>query len=378
MTTDTPTSDERQQFSLRALTGVEAGLGQADPTAEIARKLETDHPGHLVLVQAGKFLHGFDRTAYVLNTLKSYQLKLVGTAEAPHLRVGFPASNFKRRLWPMVAEFGIPYVVAIGTQASGHTVYASGQGDSSVINAVSPDIIRELILELRQRGELNKAAARQLLTSQDTAGFKLKSQAQDIDNQILLDIIKMPRDRLKARVLRYIGDHDIRQLLTSLIDSWRTDNRFDDLFHSDSAYRCTEAKGIPIGNLSSQLFANIYLSDFDHWVKEQLRLRYFIRYVDDMVCLFESREEAQTTCARITERLSADGLTVHPRKIRIAPASAGIPFLGYVVWPNHVSAGRYLRRRYLQRLRQHETGGYDRSESLESYRAMFGHTGATR
>ena len=191
---DTPTQDELQQFSLRAFKGVEAGLGQADPTAEIAKKLEAAYPGHLVLVQAGKFLHGFDRTAYILNVLKQYKLKLVGTAEAPHLRIGFPVGNFKRRLWPMVAEFGIPYVVALGTQASGHTVYVSGHGDPAVIEAVSPTVIGELILELRQRGELNKAAARQLLASPETADFKLKSHAQDLDTQLLFDIVKMPRD----------------------------------------------------------------------------------------------------------------------------------------------------------------------------------------
>lgn len=193
---DAPTSDEQQQFSIRAFRGIEAGLGQADPTAEIARKLEAQHPHHLILVQAGKFLHGFDRTAYALATLKKYQLKLVGTAIDPHIRVGFPAGNFKRRLWSMVAEFGIPYAVALGTQASGHTVYVSGQSNDNapVLAAVSEQVIQEVIADLRQRGELNKAAAQQLLTNPDTAGFKLKSQAQDLDTQLLFDIVKMPRD----------------------------------------------------------------------------------------------------------------------------------------------------------------------------------------
>jgi hypothetical protein len=193
---NTPTTEELHQFSIRAFRGIEAGLGQADPTAEIARKLEARYPNHLVLVQAGKFLHGFDRTAYALNILKQYQLKLVGTAAEPHIRVGFPAGNFKRRLWSMVAEFGIPYVVALGTQASGHTLYTSGQsdGNASVLASVSDQIIGEVIADLRQRGELNKAAAIQLLENPDTAGFKLKSQAQDLDTQLLQDVIKMPRD----------------------------------------------------------------------------------------------------------------------------------------------------------------------------------------
>jgi len=194
--TQHPTSEELATFSITAFKGIEAGLGQADPLASIARKLEEQYPAHLVLVQAGKFLHGYDRTAYALSTLKQYKLKLVGTAADPHIRVGFPAGNFKRRLWSMVADFGIPYVVSLGNQAAGYTVYVSehATGNASILGAVSPDIIQEVITDLQQRGEVNKAVAKQLLANPDTSGFKLKSQAQELDLQLLQDIIKMPRD----------------------------------------------------------------------------------------------------------------------------------------------------------------------------------------
>jgi hypothetical protein len=191
-----PTAEEQQQFALRAFKGIEVGLGQSDPGAAIAAKLEAAHPGRLVLVQAGKFLHGYDRTAYALNILKKYQLKLVGTAAAPHLRIGFPAGNFQRRLWPLLADFGIPYVVALGTQANGHTIYLSDQpgGNAQVLESATDQLIAQAITDLQQRGELNKAAAKQLLANPDTAGFKLKSTAQDLDTQLLHDILKMPRD----------------------------------------------------------------------------------------------------------------------------------------------------------------------------------------
>lgn len=68
-TTQTPTTEELHEFSLRAFRGVDAGLGLDDPTAETARKLEAQHPGHLVLIQAGKFLHGYDRS----HALQSYR-----------------------------------------------------------------------------------------------------------------------------------------------------------------------------------------------------------------------------------------------------------------------------------------------------------------
>jgi len=197
-----------------------------------------------------------------------------------------------------------------------------------------------------------------------------------------LDISKyfhsVPHEQLKASVLRYIGDEDLRRLIGALVDSYRTDGRYDELFAPDSAYRQTSAKGMPIGNLTSQLFANIYPSDFDHWVKQELGIDCYIRYVDDIVILGSSAEQLRAIGDQITERLNAMGLTVHPYKVRLAPVRAGVPFLGYVVWPQHLSAGQYLRRRYHHRLRDHEHHGRDRSQALRSYRAALAHTGATR
>lgn len=206
-------------------------------------------------------------------------------------------------------------------------------------------------------------------------------RAKDTRWVLQLDVSKyfysVNHEILKSRVLRYIGDHDIRRLLISLIDSFHTDGQYDDLFKAESMYRRTFAKGMPIGNLSSQLFANIYLNDFDHWVKETMRVKRYIRYVDDLVIAAETPDTLREICAAIVQKLAADGLTIHPKKIRLAPVAAGVPFLGYVVWPNHISAGYYVRGRYHQRLRQHESGGYDRAEALASYQAMFGHTGST-
>lgn len=194
-----------------------------------------------------------------------------------------------------------------------------------------------------------------------------------------LDISKyfysVNHELLKARVLRYIGDDHIRRLLAALIDSFTTGDQFDDLFKEGGMYRRTLYKGMPIGNLSSQLFANIFLNDFDHWIKETLRVKRYIRYVDDIVITGSAKAELQELCSIIVAKLASDGLTIHPKKIRIAPVSAGVPFLGYITWQNHISVGAYGRRRYVQRLRQHESGGYDRTESLSSYKAMFNHTG---
>jgi hypothetical protein len=207
-------------------------------------------------------------------------------------------------------------------------------------------------------------------------------RARDSRWVLQLDISKyfysVGHELLKFRALRYVGDQDLRQLLIALIDSWRTGDQYDSLFPAESLYRQTQDKGMPIGNLSSQLFANIFLNEFDHWIKETLQVRQYIRYVDDMVIVGATPEELQDVCARIVEKLGADGLVIHPKKIRLAPITAGVPFLGYVVWPNHISAGRYIRSRYRQALRQHHSHGLDRTESLLAYEAMLAHTGATR
>ena len=192
----TPTSDELRKFSLTAFSGIAIGLGQADPMADVSAKLEREYPGHLVLIQAGKFLHGYDRSAHALNTLKQWKISLVGTTDNPHLRTGFPAGNFQKRLWALVHDFHIPYVVYLGNRTDGYTVYVSSQAgvNTSVLLAVSDKIVQDVIGDLLARDQVNQASTKQLLTNPDSSGFKLKIQAQDLDTHLLHDIIRMPRD----------------------------------------------------------------------------------------------------------------------------------------------------------------------------------------
>lgn len=213
--TPLPTAEEEVQFSIKAYRGIDIGLGQDDPLVGIARKLEAQYPGHLVFVQQGKFLHGYDKTAYALNTLKQYRMKLVGTTDEPHIRVGFPAGNFRRRLWSMVADFGIPYAVSLGNQKAGYTIFVSTQNvfNQSALTCVTDDVVAQVITDLRARGEVNKTAAKQLLASPDTSGFKLKSQADELDTALLRDLIKLPRD------IRTTWGESVRETMQRLMRS---------------------------------------------------------------------------------------------------------------------------------------------------------------
>lgn len=208
-----PTEQEEAQFSISAYRGIEIGLGASDPLAVMAAKLELQHPGHLILIQAGTFLHSFDRSAYALHVLKKYKLKLIGTTDEPHLRVGFPAGKAERRLWSIMDEFQIPYVVLLGNQKDGYKSYGSKRqdGNISILSAVTDDVVRQVIIDLRQIGAVNTAATKQLLANPNASGFRLKEQAQELDTYLLHSIIKMPRD------IRTTYGENLRQCLSRII-----------------------------------------------------------------------------------------------------------------------------------------------------------------
>lgn len=104
---------------------------------------------------------------------------------------------------------------------------------------------------------------------------------------------------------------------------------------NDDGLLWPSGKGIPIGNLTSQFFANIYLNRFDHWMKEDMRCRYYIRYVDDFVILSDNRRWLQSLIDPIRERLGTLELKVHPKKCNVFPVSRGCDFMGYCIWPTH-------------------------------------------
>ena len=95
-------------------------------------------------------------------------------------------------------------------------------------------------------------------------------------------------------------------------------------------------KGMPLGNLTSQFFANIYLNEFDHYIKENLRIRHYIRYVDDFVILSDSEKNIEEYKSRIDSFLSKKlALELHPEKTRIITLNSGAAFLGIRVFYNH-------------------------------------------
>ncbi|MEW6608618.1 MAG: RNA-directed DNA polymerase [bacterium] len=107
-------------------------------------------------------------------------------------------------------------------------------------------------------------------------------------------------------------------------------------------------KGLPIGNQTSQFFANVYLNGFDHFVKKELGCRYYIRYVDDSVVLDDDKALLYDVREGLKEYLSKLRLRLHPDKSQIFPVEQGTDFLGYRSFPTH----RLIRKSNVKRFRR--------------------------
>jgi RNA-directed DNA polymerase len=111
-------------------------------------------------------------------------------------------------------------------------------------------------------------------------------------------------------------------------------------FPGDDLFAASRLRGLPIGNLTSQFWANCYLSSFDHFVKRELRCRGYLRYVDDYALFADDKPTLWAWRDKIVQRLAHLRLTIHPGA-QPRPTTEGFPFLGFVVHPTH----RRLKRR---------------------------------
>ena len=145
-------------------------------------------------------------------------------------------------------------------------------------------------------------------------------------------------------------------------------------------------KGVPIGNLTSQHFANFYLSGFDHGVAAAFPEVGYVRYMDDLVFVAESAEVGRRVEAWARGALAGRRLEVKESATRRGPVGAGVPFLGLRLWPGAVRLDRYRRRRLGRRVaavaREARRGGEERAgaryASLAGWAALGGAEGLLR
>lgn len=169
-----------------------------------------------------------------------------------------------------------------------------------------------------------------------------------INHEILINILK-----------DYIPDENIIWLLTKVIDSFNFET----------------GKGLPLGNLTSQLFANVYLNEFDRFIKHKIKAKFYIRYADDFVIMSDSRDWLENKVPIIKEFLWTNlNLEIHPNKIYIKTIASGVDFLGWVNFPNYRVLRQTTKRRMFRKL---EENNY-KEESLNSYIGMISHGNAKK
>ncbi len=160
-----------------------------------------------------------------------------------------------------------------------------------------------------------------------------------IDHHTLLEILN-----------KFIGDKDTVWLITRVISS----------FNSGEA-----GKGLPLGNLTSQILVNIYMDEFDQWMKHVMKTKYYIRYADDFVVLDQDRKYLLEFIPKIDNFLGKRlKLLLHPDKLFIKTLTSGVDFLGWVHYPQHRVLRTATKKRMFRNLNE---------KNLESYFGMLRH-----
>jgi len=128
-------------------------------------------------------------------------------------------------------------------------------------------------------------------------------------------------------------------------------------------------KGLPLGNVTSQLFSNIYLNKFDQFVKHKLKAKYYIRYCDDFVIISKDKKYLELLLIQIADFLKYElNLSLHPRKVEIRKSSQGIDFLGYVVLPHYKILRTNTKKRILRRIKEDVSDA-----TIQSYLGILSH-----
>lgn len=169
-----------------------------------------------------------------------------------------------------------------------------------------------------------------------------------IDHEVLL-----------GKIERKVTDEKVLRLISRILATHTTGSKYYSAMEGDTLFDTLRPRGLPIGNLTSQLFANYYLVDTDRFLMRHPSCHRMVRYMDDFIVFGKSKAELQRCRDDVEEYLCKQRLQLHETKTQIFPAGNGIPFLGFDVYRDRVR----VRRANVQRFRAR----------LKKQRAMLGH-----
>jgi len=203
----------------------------------------------------------------------------------------------------------------------------------------------------------------------------IKKFFDSIDHNILKNILR-----------QYIPDRNIILLLEEVIESYSNKGNNPSLRATNGSEAIqspidtgllrrsfltprNDRHGLPLGNLTSQLFANIYLNKLDQFIKHKLKARYYIRYADDFVFLSHNKQWLEELIPKIRDFLRDElSLVLHPNKLFIKTIASGMDFLGWVLFNDHRVLRTKTKNRMFARIKIHPTEG-----TLRSYLGLVKH-----
>jgi hypothetical protein len=186
--------------------------------------------------------------------------------------------------------------------------------------------------------------------------------------------------RLRDKIARVVADDDVLGLVDQILASGETAAVADSApsyFPGDDLFAALRPRGLPIGNLSSQFWSNVYLNDFDWFVRRELECRAYLRYVDDFALFSDNPDQLRDWKRRIVERLAEERLRIHARPAQVVRTADGIPWLGFVVFPTHRRLKRrnvvHFTRRLSTAIDEHRAGRMSFAELDASVQGWINH-----
>lgn len=159
---------------------------------------------------------------------------------------------------------------------------------------------------------------------------------------------------MKKILERHIEDGEMRWLIHQVLKSFHT---------------TAEGVGLPLGNLTSQLLVNVYMHEFDMYLKQELRVKYYIRYADDFAVLSTDKKYLEDLLPKFHEFLNVRlKLRLHEHKVYIKTIASGVDFLGWTHFPYHRQIRTTTKRKLLRKMK-----GYPKPQTVTSYRGLLGH-----
>ncbi len=183
---------------------------------------------------------------------------------------------------------------------------------------------------------------------------------------------------LKAQIRRQIKCPDTLWLIDTIIDASNEQVPVMEYFPGDDLLTPIQRRrGLPIGNLTSQFFANLYLSPFDHYAKRQLKLKHYLRYVDDFAAFSDDWQELADARLAMEDYLATLRLRMHPIKSQLFETRHGANFVGFRILPDLIRVRNDNLQRARRRLQQlqddYEAGEIELKELVQRLQSWEAH-----